>query len=99
MRTIHPSSQIVNTLFRKMETGLEGQRVLVTGASGGIGAACVELFAAEGARVVVHYHRRPCHGPGGDRGGRRGRPRDPRARPRNVERRLRGAAAYPATGE
>jgi len=31
--------------------------VLVTGGSGGIGAACVRLFAAEGADVVVHYHR------------------------------------------
>jgi len=31
--------------------------VLVTGASGGIGAACVQAFAAEGARLVVHYHR------------------------------------------
>src|SRR6185369_3994396 len=40
-----------------MQTGLEGARVLVTGGSGGIGAACVRLFAAEGARVVVHYHR------------------------------------------
>lgn len=30
---------------------------MVTGASGGIGAACVRAFAAEGARVVVHYHR------------------------------------------
>ena len=40
-----------------METGLNGKGVLVTGASGGIGAACAREFAAEGARVVVHYHR------------------------------------------
>jgi 3-oxoacyl-[acyl-carrier protein] reductase len=40
-----------------VETGLAGKGVLVTGASGGIGAACVRAFAAEGARVAVHYHR------------------------------------------
>jgi 3-oxoacyl-[acyl-carrier protein] reductase len=30
--------------------------VLVTGASGGIGAACARAFHAEGARVLVHFH-------------------------------------------
>jgi 3-oxoacyl-[acyl-carrier protein] reductase len=40
-----------------MQTGLAGKGVVVTGASGGIGAACARLFAAEGAKVLVHYHR------------------------------------------
>ena len=40
-----------------METGLSGKGVLIAGASGGIGAACARAFAAEGARVAVHYHR------------------------------------------
>jgi 3-oxoacyl-[acyl-carrier protein] reductase len=40
-----------------VETGLRGKRVLVTGASGGIGSACVAAFLAEGAEVVAHYHR------------------------------------------
>ena len=31
--------------------------MLVAGASGGIGGACVRAFAGEGARVVVHYNR------------------------------------------
>ena len=40
-----------------MESGLRGKRVLVTGASGGIGSACVAAFLAEGAEVVAHYHQ------------------------------------------
>ena len=39
-----------------METGLAGKRVLVTGASGGIGSACARAFMAEEADVVVHYN-------------------------------------------
>jgi 3-oxoacyl-[acyl-carrier protein] reductase len=39
-----------------METGLDGKGVLVTGGAGGIGSAIVRRFAAEGARVAVHYN-------------------------------------------
>jgi len=38
-----------------MDTGLAGKGVLVTGGAGGIGSAVVRAFAAEGARVAIHY--------------------------------------------
>lgn len=36
-----------------MELGLQGKVVVVTGGSKGIGYACAEAFAAEGARIVL----------------------------------------------
>lgn len=36
--------------------GITGKRVLITGATGGMGTALVALFAEQGARVGLHYH-------------------------------------------
>ena len=38
-----------------MNSGLKNKVVIVTGASGGIGSAIARQFAAEGARLILHY--------------------------------------------
>ncbi len=39
------------------KSGLDGQNILVTGGSGGIGAAIVRRLAKEGVRPIIHYGR------------------------------------------
>ncbi len=46
--TVHPSYP-----------DLKGKRLLVTGASSGIGLACARAFLQEGARVAAHYRSQP----------------------------------------
>ena len=41
-----------------MDLQLAGKVVFVTGASGGIGRALAEAFAAEGAKLVLHGNTR-----------------------------------------
>ncbi len=38
-----------------MDSGLRNKVVIITGASGGIGSAIARQFAAEGAKLVLHY--------------------------------------------
>jgi len=39
-----------------MDAGVSGKVIVITGASGGIGSAIAQRFAAEGARLILHYH-------------------------------------------
>jgi 3-oxoacyl-[acyl-carrier protein] reductase len=39
-----------------MKMSFSGETILVTGGARGIGRACVEAFAAAGARVILNYH-------------------------------------------
>jgi len=40
-----------------MQFNLQHKKVLITGASRGVGAATAKLMAASGAQVALHYHR------------------------------------------
>ena len=44
-----------NKLSHQIISGLKNKRVLVTGASGGIGSSLVKMFAKEGATLGIHY--------------------------------------------
>jgi 3-oxoacyl-[acyl-carrier protein] reductase len=48
---------LLSPKLRLMKTELAGKVVVVTGASGGIGSAIAKNFAAEGAKLVLHYRR------------------------------------------
>ena len=43
--------------YCRVDSKLTGKVVIVTGASGGIGSAIAREFAAEGAKVVLHYRK------------------------------------------
>jgi NAD(P)-dependent dehydrogenase (short-subunit alcohol dehydrogenase family) len=41
-----------------MNTDLQDKVILITGASGGIGSGTARQFAAEGAKLILHYQYR-----------------------------------------
>ena len=46
-----------NKLDHQIISGLKDKKVLVTGATGGIGSCLVQMFAKEGATLGIHYNR------------------------------------------
>ena len=46
-----------NKLDHQIISGLKDKKVLVTGATGGIGSCLVQMFAKEGATLGIHYHQ------------------------------------------
>ena len=46
-----------NKLNHQIISGLKDKKVLVTGATGGIGSCLVQMFAKKGAILGIHYHQ------------------------------------------
>jgi len=46
-----------NKLNHQIISGLKDKKVLITGATGGIGSCLVRMFAKEGAILGIHYHQ------------------------------------------
>ena len=46
-----------NKLNHQIISGLKEKKVLITGATGGIGSSLVRMFANEGATIGIHFHK------------------------------------------